>query len=259
MQEVEGREQAFWDSRANHSFGGVRYYGDLVNTDDAKLINLHTYALGLLGSLEEKRILDCGCGYGALSCHLAKQGARVTAIDISAASVNHAQEWFRLNGVHDRIETRVGSLHELPFEDASFDIVVGSCILHHLDLRLFGAELRRVLKPGGRAVFVENNAKSRLLMFFRNRILTALNMRRGSSDESPMDEEKLDQLRAHFPGLRLHYPEMVFFRLGASFFFQDNGFIRKAMEALDSAVVRAFPSWGAYSYFDVIDIPGGPR
>lgn len=254
MSEVEGRERTFWDSRADDVHGGVRYYGDLVNTEDAKLISLHRYALDLLGSLEGKRILDCGCGYGALSCHLAKRGAKVTAIDLSASSVSHARGWFRLNGVDDRIETRVGSLHELPFEDASFDFVVGSCILHHLDLRLFGPELRRVLRPGGKAVFVENNAKSRLLMFFRDKVLAALRLRRGSDDESPMDEEKVDRLRAFFPELRLHYPEMVFLRLGASFFFSDHALVRKTLETLDTLIARVFPASASYSYFDVIEL-----
>ena len=91
-------------------------------------------------------------------------------------------------------------------------------------------------------------------MFFRDKVLTTLRLRRGSDDESPMDEEKVSRLRASFPELQLHYPEMVFLRLGASFFFRDHALMRKTLERLDTLIARVFPAASSYSYFDVIEL-----
>ncbi|HAM36492.1 MAG TPA: hypothetical protein DEB40_14645 [Elusimicrobia bacterium] len=258
MLELESREQSFWDLRARSSPRGLRYYGDLVHTEDRKLLSLHRHALSLLGDIRGKRILDCGCGYGAISCHLAKRGARVTAMDISAESVAIAREWFELNGVSQNVETHIGSVRRLPFADASFDFIVGSCILHHLDLEHAAPELRRVLKPGGRGVFVENNGASRALMFFRNKVLAPLNLRRGSQDEAPLDTARLAVIRRSFPSLRRHFPEMVFFRLAASFFFNDFGPLRRALEGLDALVVRVLPGARTSSYFSIVEMGTGP-
>lgn len=254
MLETDKREQLFWDERAAATAPRVRYYGDLTNTPDRKIMALHRYALSLLGNVEGKKILDCGCGYGALSCHLAKRGARMTAIDVSPRSLAVAEEWFRRNQVIHLIDRRVVSLHDVSFEDESFDFIIGSCILHHLDLEEAMPKLRRLLKKDGRAVFVENNGSNPLLMFVRNKILAPLGMRRGSPDESPIDAGKFAIIRRHFPDARRHFPEMIFFRFVASFFFKDFGPLRRALERFDSVFARLLPFTSAWSYFGVIEM-----
>ncbi|MBI3549162.1 MAG: class I SAM-dependent methyltransferase [Elusimicrobia bacterium] len=254
MREVEVRERQFWDARAQALSRDIRYYGDLVNTNDTKLIALHRYALGLLGDIRGKRILDYGCGYGALSCHLAKRGAEVSAVDISEESLAVSREWFRRNGVEDRVELRRASAHELPYEDGAFDFVVGSCILHHLDARHSGLELARVLKPGGKAVFVENNAGNPLLMFFRDRVLSPLKLRRGSEDESPLDDERLRILTGAFAQVKRHYPEMICLRLAGSFLLKDFGPARRALQSLDDLMLKSAPSTAPWSYFQVVEL-----
>ena len=61
----------------------------------------------------------------------------------------------------------LAAAEQLPFADASFDAVLGKQILHHLDLDLAVAEIARVLRPGGRAVFLEPLIHNPLLEGYR--------------------------------------------------------------------------------------------
>lgn len=56
----------------------------------------------------------------------------------------------------------------MPFPDASIDVVFAIAILHHLDLDLVSREVRRVLKPAGRAIFQEPVRNSSVIRFLRS-------------------------------------------------------------------------------------------
>jgi ubiquinone/menaquinone biosynthesis C-methylase UbiE len=105
--------------------------------------------VALAGEVTGHRILDAGCGAGPLSARLRDRGAVVSGFDSSAAMVAQARK--RLG---DDVDLRVATLGEpLPYEDASFDDVVSSLVLHYLqDWGPALAELRRVLRPGGRLI-----------------------------------------------------------------------------------------------------------
>ncbi|OEU86585.1 methyltransferase [Streptomyces abyssalis] len=105
--------------------------------------------LELAGDVAGRRILDAGCGSGPLSAALRDRGADVTGIDASARMVALARR--RLG---DDAALHVGDLSDpLPFADGAFDDVVASLVLHYLeDWGPTLAELRRVLRPGGRLI-----------------------------------------------------------------------------------------------------------
>jgi SAM-dependent methyltransferase len=84
----------------------------------------------------------------------------------------------------------------LPFADESFDAVWGCAILHHLDLRRAGAELRRVLRAGGVAVVCEPWGGNPLVEFAR-RYLPYPGKHR-TPDERPLRPPDLAPLRDHF-------------------------------------------------------------
>ncbi|WP_326563504.1 class I SAM-dependent methyltransferase [Micromonospora peucetia] len=105
--------------------------------------------LRLAGAIRGRRILDAGCGSGPLSAALRAEGAVVTGFDVSAAMVDLARQ--RLGEDADLHVADLGA--PLPFADAEFDDVVASLVLHYLeDWSGPLAELRRVLKPGGRLI-----------------------------------------------------------------------------------------------------------
>jgi SAM-dependent methyltransferase len=68
--------------------------------------------------------------------------------------------------VADSVRYIVASAHQLPLPDEGYDLVFGIAILHHLELPPVASEIFRVLRPGGRAIFMEpvrNSAALRLL------------------------------------------------------------------------------------------------
>jgi SAM-dependent methyltransferase len=110
--------------------------------------------IDLAGDVAGRRILDAGCGSGPLSAALLAKGAVVTGFDASPAMVELARQ--RLGG---KAAVQVADLSRpLPFADGAFDDVVVSLVLHYLrDWTAPLAELRRVLRPGGRLMLSVNH------------------------------------------------------------------------------------------------------
>jgi ubiquinone/menaquinone biosynthesis C-methylase UbiE len=128
------------------------------------------FAYHELGDVAGKRIVDFGCGSGANSVLLAHRGAHVWGIDISEDLLRLAQRRLSVSGREGGATFVAGSAHDMPFPDNSIDVVFGIAILHHLDLDLVSREVRRVLKPGGRAIFQEPVRNSAVLRFARSLI-----------------------------------------------------------------------------------------
>ncbi len=110
--------------------------------------------IALGGDVDGHRILDAGCGSGPLSAALRERGAIVTGFDSSPAMVEIARDRLGANA-----DLHVADLSQpLPFADGTFDDIVVSLVLHYLqDWTGPLAELRRVLKPGGRLILSVNH------------------------------------------------------------------------------------------------------
>jgi 2-polyprenyl-3-methyl-5-hydroxy-6-metoxy-1,4-benzoquinol methylase len=122
-----------------------------------------------LGPLDGKSVLDLGCGLGYFSVYAAKSGAKVIGIDLQLKMLLAACLIGKINGV--RCQYNQANMSRLPFLDDSFDIVVGLAILHHLsrpDLIAGLSEVHRVLREGGKAIFLEPVENSRMFNFIQN-------------------------------------------------------------------------------------------
>jgi ubiquinone/menaquinone biosynthesis C-methylase UbiE len=152
-----------------------------------------TYAAMILGQCRGKRLLEYGCGQGSLAFAAAKAGAEVVGIDISPVAIHQAEDEARRQGIERRSEFLVMNAEELEFPDRSFDIVCGTGILHHLDLAKSYAEIERVLKPGGEAIFFEPMGHNPLINWFRNRTPELR-----TPDEHPLLMSDIEHAKRHF-------------------------------------------------------------
>ena len=104
-------------------------------------------------------VLDVGCGTGTLALLLAEAvGAdgRVEGIDASPEMIAEARKKIAKNKA--RANVQVALIEDIPFADGEFDVATSTYVFHHLpdDLRRSGlAEIRRVLKPGGRLLIMD--------------------------------------------------------------------------------------------------------
>ncbi|ABK03339.1 SAM-dependent methyltransferase [Arthrobacter sp. PvP102] len=140
--------------KANHYDDFAEYY---AAENEASLLNAYyerPAMIGLAGDVDGHRVLDAGCGSGPLSAALSAKGAIMTGFDSSPAMLELARQ--RLGATADLYVADLSK--PLPFADGSFDDIVSSLVLHYLqDWSAPLAELRRVLKPGGRLILSVNH------------------------------------------------------------------------------------------------------
>lgn len=101
-------------------------------------------------ALRGRPVLEIGCGAGAQAAVFARQGARITVIDLTAQAVALTRRRFAMEALAGSIQR--GDAERLAFAEASFDLVWSWGVIHHTaDIRRAVAEIHRVLKPGAAA------------------------------------------------------------------------------------------------------------
>lgn len=109
----------------------------------------------LLETHADARLLDLGCGAGHASFTAAAKVAQVVAYDLSVQMLTVVSQAAVDKGFNN-IQVQQGVAESLPFDDASFDLVISRYSAHHWhDVGQALREVRRVLKPGGKAIFMD--------------------------------------------------------------------------------------------------------
>jgi len=216
------RERAFWDEHVPPLERVLRRYerGPDANT---------RAMLDALEPLRGARVLDFACGAGLTAAFLAARGARVTAIDISPASIERAAQ---RAGV--AVELVAGELTAGTFAPSSFDAVAGRFALHHVDLSAIAPILASLLVAGGRGAFLETMALNPLLNLSRRRLAgRGAVASYGSEDERPLGRADLRLLRQSVGELKLSVGQMQFLRIF------DRNVLRGRRPAVSRALGRA--------------------
>jgi SAM-dependent methyltransferase len=242
-------EQAFHDRQAAERATTFRRAPAELRFDDRDYLDHETWvrpAFAKLGDVRGKRVLDYGCGHGMAAVVLARRGADVTAFDLSPGYVREAEQRAEANGIHVRFTVADGE--RLPFADESFDAVWGSAVLHHLDMDAAGRELRRVLAPGGVAVFCEPWGGNPLLEFARGRLPYPGKHR--TKDERPLLPDDVTALRRHFPSLDIE-PHQLFGMVRRVY--RRDGVLH-VLDRMDHTLFAVLPASGNWARYVVLTL-----
>lgn len=160
LTERQAREAAVYDAR----FGGIAASDDLEalamdlsappypNREHVEFLD---DMFARMAPLEGRRVLEVGCGSGAFSVYTAAKGGEVTGLDVSGSVLEVARRRAQVNGLADRCRFLLAPIETFDEPDGSYDVVVGNQVLHHFELDEAMANVRRLLAPGGIAVFCE--------------------------------------------------------------------------------------------------------
>lgn len=200
------REQEFHDDLAARLDPATPPAGEPVSYDHA--------ILAAAGVLTGKRVLDLGCGQGDLTIRLLKQGAVVTGLDLSAGMLEVARQRVELYAGGCRARFVASPAERTGLPSASFDVIVGRWILHHIDLPAAAMELARLLAPGGRAIFLENSGANPVLNYARAHVAGRFGIPMlGTKDERPLTADDWRILARSFSCVRSAFPIVDVFEL----------------------------------------------
>lgn len=184
------REKAFHDERFGGDDGERAVVEKYYSIMESPRLLYHDLAVEIC---DGGRLLEYGCATGAESLLWLKSGAKVTGIDISSEAIVKAMENVRGTPFEDQASYSEMNAEAMDFEDSSFDVVVGNGIVHHLELETCYAELARVLKPEGGAVFMEPMGHNFLINLYRR---FTPSMR--TEDEHPLLESDIELASKYF-------------------------------------------------------------
>lgn len=247
-------EKEFFDKRASE-----------IGDRDLSIKTDYSKALRILGidtiDLEGKHILDCGCGFGELTVWLATKGSHVYAIDVSPKSLEVLKKRAALYEVCERIEARIMPVEILEYEDNRFDFVFGKWILHHVLLEKTILEIYRVLKPGGKGIFLETSATNKVLMFFRRFVIGHFGIPKFQDEiEHPITQKDIQEITDGFGGnCDVYYFPYTFVKLLDSYIFRHRSkFVTHLLNSIDHFIYQYIPFLRKYSYFKIIAVSKTP-
>ena len=105
-----------------------------------------------VGGIEDKVVLDFGCGWGGETVWLAERCKTAMGCDINQSAVEDARVFSQKMGIRN-IDFRVSTARELPFDDNTFDAIFSTNVFEHvMEVETMLKEIKRILKPGGHFV-----------------------------------------------------------------------------------------------------------
>jgi SAM-dependent methyltransferase len=238
------RERSFHDSMIvrKDTRGGYFYRWGLSR----RAIN---HGKAQLGKINGTVVLDYGCGDLQYTLDFAQSGAHLVDFDISMKMAQVA----RIKGIQadliDKVAVCQMAGEATGFRSETFDLIFGISVLHHLDISIAGPELARILRPGGKAVFVEPLAHNPWLNLFRR-----LTPHRRSADEAPLTLGQLRTIGSYFSELR-HAEFALFSTLAVLFPIKPLFAVAMSLlESLDTQLLKTSPALRKCCWMTVIEL-----
>jgi SAM-dependent methyltransferase len=219
------RERGFHDTKysATESAPTEKYYAVLGRCYDRYKQVIETDCAG-------RDVLEYGCGKGSHAYELARRGAQVTGIDISPIAIKAAADVAQSEDLDIRFVEM--NAERLAFPPASFDLICGASILHHLDLAAASAQIADCLRPGGTAAFVEPLGHNPAVNLYR-RLTPGLR----TPDEHPLRMSDFDIFRRYFSVVDVDFYALTSL---AAYPLRGRPSFQQALDRLDAVDRRAF-------------------
>ncbi|MCG9126468.1 class I SAM-dependent methyltransferase [Candidatus Poribacteria bacterium] len=202
-------------------------------------IPVFEYMLPKMGNLDGKSVLELGTGTGGTATLLAKRGASVTGIDLLPFRIDEAKIRAKQHNVDESIEFALMDAMHLAFPENTFDFIISKSVLVFTDHSLAAKECYRVLKPGGKAIFMENMRYHPLVWLYRKLFI------KYSAGLHYFSKHDIDSVGSHFEDMEhaeFHFSSVksLFWKkiLPISFLYRLSfGFLK----VLDSILIKIFP------------------
>jgi len=243
--DVKNKEREFHDRRFegdDKQRSSVSKYYDLISDGSDKYLSLvYQYC-------SHAKVLEYGCGIGEHTHNWLRHGAHVVGIDISPEGIRIANENAKKYLVDKPVDYHVMDAENTSFSDGEFNLIIGSGILHHLDVQKAINENVRLLSDSGRVVYFEplgHNVFINLYRWFTPGIRT--------DDEHPLMEKDLRLIDESFAEVDYYY--YGFLVLFAVFFKKNSFYLRlkKSLSKIDGFIVKRLPFMRRYFWVVVID------
>jgi ubiquinone/menaquinone biosynthesis C-methylase UbiE len=239
-------EKEFYDNEAKKYLNNFNAEVFLYDKDESMPLS-HRYFYSLLNNINDRKILDCCCGHGFTSVRCAKAGAKVSGIDISPKMIKLANKNAEFNSISHSTSFGIMSVQELGFTNERFDYAVGIGALHHLNLELAGKEISRVLKPGGKAIFLEPKIPFKWLIFVRSLLPNKCYESPGGSQ---LDGDDISIFSSYFS--KTHVKYFVFLKKISRFPILNK--IEGKLEKIDTVLINRLPFLKKFYWAFVLEV-----
>ena len=240
---MEAKE--FWEKIFSEENSG--YYKS-ISYNLVKMPNLEdpvlSKALEYFDDIKNKTIIDLGCGKGMASIFFAYHGANVISVDYSSNAIQNLTKYCKEHNIPNITPMKLSALELDKINQVDF--IYGEMILHHIEpFKQFAEVLSKVIKVCGKGFFYENNARSNLMMYFRNNLVGKLWVpKHGDKDEHPLSLSEIKILKKYFK-VKIEFPELFYFRLISTYLL--NGYFKKFFILIDKLFFHIKPL-KKYSY-----------
>jgi ubiquinone/menaquinone biosynthesis C-methylase UbiE len=186
-------------------------------------------------------VLEYGCGMNTYINTLAAATEHRFAFDISDFAIEHN------NKVFPSTQYIVADAHKLSYADNYFDVVFGTSILHHLDLKIALPEIARVMKLGGEIIFLEPLGHNYFINKFRQKT-----PEQRTSDEHPLVMKDMQLIEKYFSLKETRYYCLMPLFVFAAFKEKAPKSFFNIAKKMDAFLFKIFPFFKRYSWIVVL-------
>ncbi len=237
------------------TYHNEKYKDDIVSDGYDKYEGLYyKYFWEQAANVKGLNVLDYGCGNGWGSMKLAQSGAaKVWGIDISGELIKKGKKWVKDEGLSAKISLEKMAGENLTFPDDFFDLILGSAILHHTEIELALKSIFRVLRPGGKGIFIEPLTQNIFLKIWRK-----LTPWRRSPTERALTNKDLKLIKAIFPKSKCNFFSFTsILSDGLILLFPNRNSLiclNKLFEKIAQHLLKIFPFLGKYCAVVVLEL-----